>query len=155
MSRVKIVGIIPARFASTRFPGKPLALIAGKPLIQHVVERCQQARALSDVVVATVTTGYLDVLAAAARVDAARAQVVAAQAVLQQANDRHTSGLAARIDVTRDGGGECDERAVLERGDHLLRVGEVPPRQLHELRVAADVGDHEHRALNLRRRHGR
>jgi len=33
--------IIPARYASTRFPGKPLALIYGKPMIQHVVERCQ------------------------------------------------------------------------------------------------------------------
>ena len=40
---MKIVGIIPARYASTRFPGKPLALIAGKPLIQHVVEQCQKA----------------------------------------------------------------------------------------------------------------
>jgi 3-deoxy-manno-octulosonate cytidylyltransferase (CMP-KDO synthetase) len=50
---VKIVGIIPARFASTRFPGKPLALIAGKPLIQHVVEQCQQAKSLSEVIVAT------------------------------------------------------------------------------------------------------
>ena len=50
---MKIIGIIPARFASTRFPGKALALIAGKPLIQRVVERCQQARALQEVVVAT------------------------------------------------------------------------------------------------------
>jgi len=51
--RVKIVGIIPARYASTRFPGKPLALIAGKPLIQHVVEQCQRAKSLSEVIVAT------------------------------------------------------------------------------------------------------
>src|SRR5260370_30799926 len=50
---VKILGIIPARYASTRFPGKPLALIAGKPLIQHVVQRCQQASTLSEVIVAT------------------------------------------------------------------------------------------------------
>jgi 3-deoxy-manno-octulosonate cytidylyltransferase (CMP-KDO synthetase) len=50
---VKILGIIPARYASSRFPGKPLALIAGKPLIQHVVQRCQQAKTLSEVVVAT------------------------------------------------------------------------------------------------------
>jgi 3-deoxy-manno-octulosonate cytidylyltransferase (CMP-KDO synthetase) len=48
-----ILGIIPARYASTRFPGKPLAFIAGKPLIQHVVERCQQARSLTEVIVAT------------------------------------------------------------------------------------------------------
>jgi len=48
-----VVGVIPARFASTRFPGKPLALIAGKPLIQRVVEQCQQARSLREIVVAT------------------------------------------------------------------------------------------------------
>src|SRR6516162_6314373 len=53
MPPVKIIGIIPARFASTRFPGKPLAIIAGKPLIQHVVEQCQKAKSLSEVVVAT------------------------------------------------------------------------------------------------------
>lgn len=50
---MKVIGIIPARYASTRFPGKPLALIAGKPLIRHVVERCQQATSLAEVIVAT------------------------------------------------------------------------------------------------------
>jgi 3-deoxy-manno-octulosonate cytidylyltransferase (CMP-KDO synthetase) len=50
---VKIVGIIPARYASTRFPGKPLALIAGKPMIQYVVEQCKKAKSLSEVIVAT------------------------------------------------------------------------------------------------------
>lgn len=50
---MKIVGIIPARYGSTRFPGKSLALIAGKPLIQRVVEGCFTARALSEVIVAT------------------------------------------------------------------------------------------------------
>src|SRR5438270_10567966 len=49
----RTIGIIPARFASTRFPGKPLALIAGKPLIQHVVERTRQAKSLQDIIVAT------------------------------------------------------------------------------------------------------
>ena len=53
MRPVKIIGIIPARFASTRFPGKPLALIAGKALIQRVVEQCRKAASLSEVVVAT------------------------------------------------------------------------------------------------------
>jgi 3-deoxy-manno-octulosonate cytidylyltransferase (CMP-KDO synthetase) len=50
---MKTLGIIPARYASSRFPGKPLALIAGKPLLQHVVERCQQAKSLAQVIVAT------------------------------------------------------------------------------------------------------
>jgi 3-deoxy-manno-octulosonate cytidylyltransferase (CMP-KDO synthetase) len=49
----RVLGIIPARYASTRFPGKPLALIAGKPLLQHVIERCREARSLSEVIVAT------------------------------------------------------------------------------------------------------
>lgn len=50
---MRIIGVIPARFASTRFPGKPLHLIAGKPLVQHVIERCRQSRSLAEVVVAT------------------------------------------------------------------------------------------------------
>jgi 3-deoxy-manno-octulosonate cytidylyltransferase (CMP-KDO synthetase) len=49
----KILGIIPARFASTRFPGKSLASLAGKPLLQHVYERASMARYLTRVVVAT------------------------------------------------------------------------------------------------------
>ena len=50
---MKIIGIIPARYASARFPGKPLQLITGKPLVQHVVERCREAQSLADVIVAT------------------------------------------------------------------------------------------------------
>ncbi|WP_435894318.1 3-deoxy-manno-octulosonate cytidylyltransferase [Oceaniferula spumae] len=49
----RILGIIPARWASTRFPGKPLHAIAGKPLVQHVWERCQRCKVLDDVVIAT------------------------------------------------------------------------------------------------------
>ncbi len=48
-----VVAIIPARYASNRFPGKPLAKICGKPMIQHVVERASQTAILSRVVVAT------------------------------------------------------------------------------------------------------
>ncbi|MGZ5024035.1 MAG: 3-deoxy-manno-octulosonate cytidylyltransferase [Chthoniobacterales bacterium] len=51
--RVKAVGLIPARWASTRFPGKPLYPIAGKPLLQHVWERCRRAKSLTSVIVAT------------------------------------------------------------------------------------------------------
>jgi 3-deoxy-manno-octulosonate cytidylyltransferase (CMP-KDO synthetase) len=52
-TRGMAVGIIPARWSSTRFPGKPLHLIAGKPLLQRVWERCQQAAKLDAVIVAT------------------------------------------------------------------------------------------------------
>ena len=50
---MKIVGIIPARYASTRFPGKPLAPIAGMPLIRRVAVQCQKAKSLAEVIVAT------------------------------------------------------------------------------------------------------
>src|ERR1700735_1386441 len=72
MCRVKIVGIIPARFASTRFPGKPLALIAGKPLIQHVVEQCQKAKSLREVIVATDDTRIWEVAQNLCRVEMTR-----------------------------------------------------------------------------------
>ena len=58
---MKIIGIIPARYGSTRFPGKPLARIAGKTLLQHVVERCLRARSLAEVVVATDDTRIWEV----------------------------------------------------------------------------------------------
>lgn len=45
--------IIPARFASTRFPGKPLAPLSGKPMIQHVYERAKASKLASKVMVAT------------------------------------------------------------------------------------------------------
>jgi 3-deoxy-manno-octulosonate cytidylyltransferase (CMP-KDO synthetase) len=48
-----IIGIIPIRYESSRFPGKALADIGGKPMIQWVVERARQAKLLSDILVAT------------------------------------------------------------------------------------------------------
>lgn len=50
---MKVLGVIPARYASSRFPGKPLADITGKPMIQRVYERCQLSKTLSSLVVAT------------------------------------------------------------------------------------------------------
>lgn len=49
----RTLGVIPARFASSRFPGKALSLIAGKPMLQHVYERASQARYVHKVVIAT------------------------------------------------------------------------------------------------------
>jgi len=53
MPAPKIAVVIPARYGSTRFPGKPLFCIAGKPLIQHVWERCAKARGITAIIVAT------------------------------------------------------------------------------------------------------
>ena len=51
--RTRILGVIPARFASSRFPGKALATLAGKPMLRHVWERASLSRYLTGLVVAT------------------------------------------------------------------------------------------------------
>lgn len=53
MSKPNAVGIIPARYDATRFPGKPLFPILGKPLVQHVYERVNAAKNISATIVAT------------------------------------------------------------------------------------------------------
>ena len=101
--RVKIIGIIPARFASTRFPGKPLALIAGKPLIQHVVEQCQKAKSLREVIVATDDTRIWEVAQNFCRVEMTRPE--------------HPSGSDRIAEVAE----RCDGDAILNiQGDEPL-----------------------------------
>src|SRR4030095_13656533 len=50
---IEAIGVIPSRYRSVRFPGKALADLRGKPLIQHVYERCRKARTLTRLLVAT------------------------------------------------------------------------------------------------------
>ncbi len=57
---LRTLGVIPARFAAQRFPGKPLALIAGRPLIEHVYRQAKAAHSLDDVIVATDDTRILE-----------------------------------------------------------------------------------------------
>jgi 3-deoxy-manno-octulosonate cytidylyltransferase (CMP-KDO synthetase) len=60
MSDPKVVAIIPARYASTRLPGKPLVPLAGKPMIQHVYERAKRAQTVHHILVATDDQRILD-----------------------------------------------------------------------------------------------
>lgn len=100
---MNIVGIIPARFGSTRFPGKPLALIAGKPLIQHVVEQCQKAKSLSEIIVATDDTRIWEVTQDFCRTEMTRPE--------------HPSGSDRIAEVV----GRCDCDAVVNiQGDEPL-----------------------------------
>ena len=61
---MKILGIIPSRYGSSRFPGKPLALLCGKPLVAWVVEAVKKAKSLDDVIVATDDVRIADAVAA-------------------------------------------------------------------------------------------
>jgi 3-deoxy-manno-octulosonate cytidylyltransferase (CMP-KDO synthetase) len=58
------LAVIPARFASTRFPGKPLTPLLGKPMVQHVHERCLEAGVFDRIVVATDDARIADAVAA-------------------------------------------------------------------------------------------
>jgi 3-deoxy-manno-octulosonate cytidylyltransferase (CMP-KDO synthetase) len=62
--KLKVVAVIPARYGATRFPGKPLAPIAGKAMIQRVFEQAQQAKSLARVLVATDDERILQAVAA-------------------------------------------------------------------------------------------
>jgi 3-deoxy-manno-octulosonate cytidylyltransferase (CMP-KDO synthetase) len=105
---VKILGIIPARYASTRFPGKPLAIIAGRTLLERVVERSRQARRLSDVIVATDDARIAELARRFARVEMTRAD--------------HPSGTDRIAEVA----GRCDCEGVVNiQGDEPLIEPEV------------------------------
>ena len=95
------------------------------------------ARDARDLVVLAVTGSYLAVIAASSRIDSAKAQVAAAEALYKQAMDRHDAGLAARIDVTRS---EVElrtqqQRLISEQTDYakqkiqLGRLIGLPPGQ--------------------------
>jgi len=106
---MKILGIIPARYASTRFPGKPLHLIAGKPLIQHVVERCKTASTLAEIIVATDDTRIADVARKFCRVE--------------MTSDQHPSGTDRIAEVVSRC--ECDAAVNIQGDEPLIDPGVV------------------------------
>ena len=53
MAARRVLGVIPARFAASRFPGKPLAVLWGRPMLQHVWERAKAARGIDELLIAT------------------------------------------------------------------------------------------------------
>lgn len=118
--------IIPARYASTRFPGKPLADIAGKPMVQHVYERACQSEA-ERVIVATDD----DRIAEAVRGFGAE--------VCMTKTD-HPSGTDRLQEVVHTLGFYADDIVVNVQGDEPL----IPPRVInqvaHNLRAEPEAG---------------
>jgi 3-deoxy-manno-octulosonate cytidylyltransferase (CMP-KDO synthetase) len=108
-----IVAVIPARYASTRLPGKALADLDGRPMIEHVYRRVSMAKILSDVIVAT------DDLRIATRVSDFGGKVRLTKATHETGTDR-LAEVAASLD--------CDV-IVNVQGDEPL----VDPRAIEEL----------------------
>ncbi|HSP00035.1 MAG TPA: 3-deoxy-manno-octulosonate cytidylyltransferase [Thioalkalivibrio sp.] len=119
--------VIPARYASTRLPGKPLADIAGKPMIRHVYERACESRA-SRVVIAT-DDGRIESACAA----------FGAEVVMTSAS--HVSGTDRLEEVARKLGFGPDERVVNVQGDEPL----IPPELIDQ--VAANLEAHPDAAI--------
>ncbi|HXI83047.1 MAG TPA: 3-deoxy-manno-octulosonate cytidylyltransferase, partial [Verrucomicrobiae bacterium] len=62
--KIRSLGVIPARYGAQRFPGKPLAMIADKTLVQRVYEQAAKAKRLDKVIVATEDTRILEAVEA-------------------------------------------------------------------------------------------
>ncbi|NVD35414.1 3-deoxy-manno-octulosonate cytidylyltransferase [Marinobacter lutaoensis] len=107
--------VIPARYASTRLPGKPLADIAGKPMIQHVCERAAESLA-GRVVVATDD-------------DRVRAACEAFGAEVVMTSPDHASGTDRLEEVARQLGLEPDHRVINVQGDEPL----IPPALINQV----------------------
>lgn len=112
--------IIPARFGSSRFPGKPLADINGKPMVQHVFERAQEAGA-SEIIVATDDTRIEKVASNFARVC--------------MTSENHQSGTERIAEVIKKEGLASDEIVVNVQGDEPF----IPAENIRQ--VAVNLAD--------------
>jgi 3-deoxy-manno-octulosonate cytidylyltransferase (CMP-KDO synthetase) len=106
----KVIAVIPARWASSRFPGKPLALIKGKPMVQWVFEQASKAECVSEVIVATDDDRILETVIG-----------FGGHAVMTSSD--HESGTDRIAEVARDR--EC-EIVVNVQGDEPL----IPPENI-------------------------
>jgi 3-deoxy-manno-octulosonate cytidylyltransferase (CMP-KDO synthetase) len=118
------IAIIPARFNSTRFPGKPLVKIGGKTLIENVYRRVQQARLVREILVAT------DDLRIAAAVERFGATAVMTRGDHQSGTDR-LAEVAEKLD--------SDALVVNVQGDEPM----IEPRVIDQAITAARLGDAE------------
>ena len=145
---MKVIAVIPARYTSTRLPGKPLADICGKPMIQHVYELISRAEGLDDIVVATDDARIADA------VRAFGGKVFMTSPDCQSGSDRVrevASSLAADIYINVQGDEPLLEPSAIEkllsvfRSDGGVRVAtlcspisEEPARSPHQVKVVCD-----------------
>jgi len=113
LTEPRVLVVIPARWASSRFPGKPLANIAGIPMIQRVVEQAEKAKCVSEVLVATDDSRILDFV-----------KKNGGTAIMTSAD--HQSGTDRVAEVARER--DCDI-VVNVQGDEPL----IPPQNIDQM----------------------
>lgn len=109
---MRILGVIPARYTSTRFPGKPLADIHGKPMIQRVYEQASKCKDLSEVVVAT------DDKRIEAAVQKFKGNVV-------MTSDKHQSGTDRCYEALTKWGGEFDAVINIQGDEPFIQPEQI------------------------------
>jgi 3-deoxy-manno-octulosonate cytidylyltransferase (CMP-KDO synthetase) len=115
---MNIIGIIPARYASTRFPGKPLIDLGGKSMIERVYEQCKKAETLTDVIVATDDERIAN-------------HVLQFGGIVEMTSSQHQSGTDRCAEVIERYNGLCD--AVINiQGDEPF----INPSQINALAAA-------------------
>jgi 3-deoxy-manno-octulosonate cytidylyltransferase (CMP-KDO synthetase) len=115
----KIIGVIPARMASTRFPGKPLAKILGVPMVGHVYFRSKMSRILDDVYVATCDQEIIDYV-----------KSIGGRAIMTSAtHERCTDRIAEATEKIITGTGQAVDIIVNIQGDEPL----IYPEMLDEV----------------------
>lgn len=119
MSKLKVLGVVPARFASTRLPGKPLVDIGGTSMVMRVLEQARKSPALTDVVVATDDDRVME-----------HVQQCGGKAVMTSAH--HPSGTDRCFEALARVGRERYDAVVNIQGDEPFIV----PQQIDELCLA-------------------
>ena len=126
-------GIIPSRFGSSRFPGKPLALLAGKPLVAWVVEAVKRASSLDDVLVATDDERIVEA------VRQCGGKAVMTPSELPSGTDRIACAADAFLREAGESGFADDDILVNVQGDEPL----IDPKLVDALVGKMSVGDVE------------
>ena len=112
---MKTYGVIPSRFGSSRFPGKPLAVLAGKPLVAWVVDAVKKAEALDEVLVAT------DDERIAEAVRACGGTAVMTPSALPSGTDRVACAVREHLAATTGAGDFADDDVIVNvQGDEPL-----------------------------------
>jgi 3-deoxy-manno-octulosonate cytidylyltransferase (CMP-KDO synthetase) len=120
---MRAIGIIPARFGSTRLPGKPLKDLGGKPIIQHVYERASMAESLQSVIVATDDRRIFEVVEGFG----GRVKMTASD---------HPNGTSRAAEASRDEGAEI---VVNVQGDEPFVAPQMIDAVVHAMEKDPDV----------------
>ena len=121
---MKVLGIIPARMASSRFPNKPMALICGMPMVEHIYKRALLSKLLDEVYVATCDNEILDYVTS-----------IGGNAVLtKNTHERATERSAEALSLIQGLNNEKYDLVIMIQGDEPLIMPEMIDSLVQELK---------------------